>query len=106
LDVVTWYYSFLKLNIFELKRFSSFLGVGHPEDTALLLGGKKENLNKGYFDRLGTVLKLNEKQTHAVYKRLPTWLPEATKQIDCSFLSEDNKNRYKELITARAKLFI
>jgi serine/threonine-protein kinase HipA len=46
------------------------------EDTALLLGGKKENFNKGYFDRLGAVLKLNDKQINAVYKRLQKWLPD------------------------------
>ena len=73
------------------------------EDTALLLGGKKENFNKGYFDRFGSVLKLNDKQINAVYKKLQKWLPEATELIDRSFLTEDNKHRYKELITVRAK---
>ena len=38
------------------------------QDSALLLGGKNENFNKGYFDRLGAVLKLNDKQINAVYK--------------------------------------
>jgi serine/threonine-protein kinase HipA len=51
------------------------------EDTALLLGGKKENFNKGHFDHLGAVLSLNDKQIHAVYKRLQKWLPEATQLI-------------------------
>ncbi|MCC5931374.1 MAG: HipA domain protein, partial [Cyclobacteriaceae bacterium] len=67
-------------------------------------GGKKENFSKGDFDRMGTVLKLNDKQINAVYKRLQKWLPEATKLIDRSFLTEDHKNSYKELITERAKL--
>jgi serine/threonine-protein kinase HipA len=75
------------------------------EDTALMLGGKKDNFNKGYFDRLGAVLKLNDKQIHSVYKRLQKWLPEAHQLIDRSFLSDDNKNRYKELITQRVKQF-
>nr|MBI1230950.1 hypothetical protein [Cytophagales bacterium] len=74
------------------------------EDTALMLGGKKENFNKGYFDRLGTVLKLNDKQINAVYKRLGKWLPKATELIDMSFLTEDHKQSYKELISARSKL--
>jgi serine/threonine-protein kinase HipA len=47
------------------------------EDTALLLGGKKKNFNKGYFDRLGAMLQLNDKQTNAVYKKLVKWLPKA-----------------------------
>jgi serine/threonine-protein kinase HipA len=75
------------------------------EDTALLLGGKKENFNKGYFDRLGAVLKLNDKQINAVYKRLQKWLPKANQLIDRSFLTDDYKNRYKELITQRVKQF-
>ncbi|MFT6336101.1 MAG: serine/threonine-protein kinase HipA [Halioglobus sp.] len=30
------------------------------EDMAMLLGGKKMNFNKAYFDRFGRVFKLNE----------------------------------------------
>ena len=73
------------------------------EDMALLLGGKKENFNKGYFDRFALVLNLNEKQKNAVYKRLEKWLPIATQTIDMSFLDEDHKTAYKELITYRVK---
>ena len=75
------------------------------EDMALLLGGKKENFNKGYFDRLGDVLKLNKKQINHVYKKLQKWLPGATKLIDRSFLDADRQNTYKELIAERVKLF-
>ena len=79
---------------------------GDKEDVALLLGGKKENFNKGYFDSLGTVLKLNEKQINAVYKRLGKWLAEATSMIDMSFLTNDRKTKYKELIARRGMLFV
>lgn len=68
------------------------------EDTALLLGGKKMNFNKGYFDRLGEVLKLNEKQVAGVYKRLEKWTPKAIALIEKSFLSEDLKKAYKERV--------
>lgn len=76
------------------------------EDAALLLGGKKENFTKGYFDRLGAVLKLNEKQINAVYRRLKKWLPEATDLINASFLNENFKSSYKTLITQRVGLFL
>lgn len=76
------------------------------EDTALLLGGKKENFNKGYFDRLGVLLGLNDKQVGSVYKRLQQWLPNAIELIDCSFLEENHQKAYKELIEERTKLFI
>lgn len=75
------------------------------DDLALMLGGKKENFSKGYFDRLATVLKLNDKQIINVYKRFITWYPEASQLIDDSFLNKDKKNKYKKLITARVKVF-
>ncbi|HNQ69059.1 MAG TPA: HipA domain-containing protein [Bacteroidales bacterium] len=75
------------------------------EDIALLLGGKKKNFNKGYFDRLGLVLKLNDKQISSVYKRLDKWLPEAIQLIHSSFLSQDRKKIYIELITERVSVF-
>jgi serine/threonine-protein kinase HipA len=76
------------------------------DDTALLLGGKKKNFNKGYFNQFGEVLKLNDKQIKAVYKKLDTWLPKAIKLIDSSFLDEHNKVQYINLINQRVNLFI
>ena len=73
------------------------------EDAALLLGGKKMNFNKEYFDRFGSVLGLNDKQINAVYKRLKKWLPKAIQLIDSSFLIENRQTTYKELITQRTK---
>lgn len=71
------------------------------EDTALLLGGRKMNFNKGYFDSLGNALKLNNKQVTTVYKRMVEWLPKAIELIEISFLNDDYKKSYKELITQR-----
>lgn len=76
------------------------------EDTALLLGGKKENFNKTYFDRLGEGLRLNNKQISSVYKRLGKWLPAATALIESSFLSEERKKMYTKLIAERVRLLI
>jgi serine/threonine-protein kinase HipA len=75
------------------------------DDTALLLGGKKKNFDKGYFDQFGKVLKLNYKQIVSVYRKLESWLPLATQLIDISFLNENYKTQYKELITQRSGLF-
>jgi len=75
------------------------------EDMALLFGGKKVNFNSSYFDRFGIGLKLNEKQTNAVFKRLVKWLPNAIQMIEVSFLTRDYKTAYIELITQRIKLF-
>ncbi len=94
-----------------LSPFYDFLNVKlilpkDKEDTALLLGGKKKNFSKGYFDRLGTVLKLNEKQIISVYNNLENWLPEAIKLIDISFLEPIQKELYKQFIIERTKIFI
>ena len=75
------------------------------DETALLLGGKKKNLNKNYFDRFGVVLKLNEKQINSVYLKLNNWLPNALLLINASFLNNKNKLQYKKLITQRVSLF-
>ena len=75
------------------------------EDMALLLGGKKENFKKGYFDQLALVLNLNEKQTKGVYKKLQKWLPLAIQLIEISFLEAELQESYKKLITERVKLF-
>jgi serine/threonine-protein kinase HipA len=76
------------------------------EDLALMMGGKKENFNKGYFDRLGSVLKLNEKQIKQVYKRLEKWLPESISLIHDSFLDDGRKSAYIKQITESTKIFI
>lgn len=78
---------------------------GDREDMALLLGAKKKNYNKGYFDSFGAVLKLNEKQINSVYKRLEKWLPDASGLIDRSFLTKERKTAYKELINSRVMTF-
>ncbi|MFT7247458.1 MAG: serine/threonine-protein kinase HipA [Arcticibacterium sp.] len=75
------------------------------EDSALMLGGKKENFNVGYFNRLGEVLKLNDKQINTVYKRLAKWLPKAEHLIDVSFIVKGRKASYKNLISERVKVF-
>ncbi|MBY0245302.1 MAG: HipA domain-containing protein [Sphingobacteriaceae bacterium] len=76
------------------------------DDTALLLGGKRKNFDKGYFDRFGEVLKLTEKQINSVYKKIAPWLPKAILKIESSFLNDENKVQYKKLIQTRSALFI
>lgn len=75
------------------------------EDTALLLGGKKFNFNRSYFDRFGEGLKLNGKQVTSVYNRLKKWLPNAQELIKKSFLSDENKSKYLNQIKERISLF-
>lgn len=75
------------------------------EDLALMLGGKKKNFNKDYFDKFGLLLDLNSKQLNFVYKNLIEWLPAAIVLIEKSFLNDKNKQQYKAIITQRVGLF-
>jgi len=70
-----------------------------------LLGGKKKNFNKDYFDCFAAILKLNDKQINAVCKKLFNWLPEATRLIDMSFLTANHRTAYKELVSGRTWQF-
>ena len=94
--VLSPFYDLLNVKLILLK---------DKEDCALLLGGKKQNFNKGYFDQLGVLLKLNQKQINGVYKRIDAWLPKAIQLINASFLEEERKRDYKNLITERSKIF-
>ena len=112
-------------NDMHLKNFSMFLSTNgwvlspaydllnvkiilpkDDEDSALLLGGKKKNFNKTYFDRFGVILNLNEKQINSVYKKLDKWLPNAIELITISFLEDAKKKEYCKLISERANLFL
>lgn len=75
------------------------------EDSALLLGGKKINFNKGYFDRLAQVLHLNNMQVNAIYNRIHKWLPDAIQLINDSFLDDKRKYQYIDLVTNRSRVF-
>jgi len=76
------------------------------EESALTINGKKSKLNRNDFQVLATSLKINDKSLEAIYKRfediLPTWIT----WIKQSFLSEEMKEAYLELIQKRhQKLF-
>ena len=71
------------------------------EETALLLGGKKKNLNKKYFQRFALNLQLNEKQINSVFNRISNWYPEAEELVQNSFLSNDYKKDYSDTIKER-----
>jgi serine/threonine-protein kinase HipA len=104
------YSMFLSSQGWVLSPFYDLLNVKmilpeDKEDIALMLGGKKENFNKGYFDRLGDGLKLNNKQIQGVYNRLEKWLPNAIELIQLSFLDEHRKSDYIKFISKRTGIF-
>ncbi len=77
-----------------------------PEDTdelALTLEGKKRKLKKTHFEHLGQGLGLTEKQIQGVFKRMFKNKPKAIKWIGNSFLSDDMKAAYKDILEIRYK---
>lgn len=72
------------------------------DELALLLGGKKKNHSRAYFEGFGYQLKLNDKQIQSIFRRIEGWLPKAEQLINKSFLPEDLKLEYVEIIKTQA----
>ena len=78
--------------------------LANPADTeelALTLEGKKKNLGRLHFERLGAGLELNQRQITATMRRFERNQPVVFQWIDNSFLSEDFKVQYKNLLKQR-----
>jgi serine/threonine-protein kinase HipA len=85
---------------------SSIVLSGEIEEIALDLKGKKSKLNRKvlieYFgiERCGLTEKVVEKTLISIQQKLPEWF----ELIDCSFLSEKMKEKYRNLFTHRIKI--
>ncbi len=89
-----------------LSRAYDLLNVAivFPEDTeelALTLCGKKKKLKKEHFEQLGKGLNLTNKQTGGAFKRMLKNRPKALDWINRSFLSDEMKSAYKEVLEKR-----
>lgn len=77
------------------------VAIVFPEDTeelALTLSGKKKKLKKEHFEQLGTDLELTPKQVKGAFNRMVKNKPVAIKWINQSFLSNEMKEDYKEVL--------
>lgn len=80
------------------------VSIVNPDDTeelALTLEGKKKKLKWEHFERLGSMLGLNDKQINGIAKRFQKNKPLATQWINNSFLSEEYKEKYRNLLEER-----
>ncbi|MBA9079613.1 HipA domain-containing protein [Rufibacter quisquiliarum] len=80
------------------------VAIVFPEDTeelALTLGGKKKKLKREHFERFGKGLELTDKQIQGVFKRMVKNKRLALKWIEKSFLSDEMKEAYAQLLEAR-----
>jgi serine/threonine-protein kinase HipA len=83
---------------------ATILNPEDEEELALSLSGKKKRLKREHFVELSEGLGLTEKQIKGAFKRIERFIPKAMELIDRSFLSEDMKNVYKEVVEARCKI--
>ena len=72
------------------------------EDTALTINGKKNRLSKKDFLAFAQFCKIPDKAAESVFSGLESKLPTMKKWIEKSFLSEEMKAKYLELIRERA----
>jgi serine/threonine-protein kinase HipA len=68
-----------------------------PEDLALMLGGKKTNIQKIDFINLGRLLKISDKAIEKVFEKFHSHNDEINQWIDNSFLGEKEKKLYKDI---------
>jgi serine/threonine-protein kinase HipA len=100
-------FSMIKSNIgWTLAPAYDLLNVNiiNPEDSeemALTLCGKKRKLKREHFDALAKNLGLTQNQTNSVYKRIQKNKPRAIELINVSFLSDEMKTAYHDLLELR-----
>lgn len=71
------------------------------EELALTLVGKKRKLKREHFEHLGKEIGLTSKQINSSFKRMAKNKPKAFDLINQSFLSNNKKSNYKELLEKR-----
>jgi serine/threonine-protein kinase HipA len=80
---------------------ATILNPDDDEELALPLDGKKKKLQRKNFENLGKELGLTTKQISGVFNRFSNEKESAYKLIGQSFLSDDMKNRYRNLMEER-----
>jgi serine/threonine-protein kinase HipA len=79
----------------------AIVNPGDQEELALTLEGKKTKLKKEHFINLGKTLDLNQRQIDNAFNKFINNINLANEWIDKSFLSEEFKIKYKELLVKR-----
>ena len=75
------------------------------EETALTLAGKKSRLTKKDFIKLGLKFNLTEKQISNSFNRLKKGEKKMLTLIEKSFLTPENQEKYKAMISSRLDIF-
>jgi serine/threonine-protein kinase HipA len=76
----------------------------YPEEMALSFNGNKAKLKRRDFDVFAKTIGLNEKQLANAYARVVSNIPETRSLIERSFISDEKKEQFKELIGERVMI--
>lgn len=82
---------------------TALVNPADDEEMALNLNGRKKKLKKQDFVAAMNTLKLDEKQQENIFKKMEKSIPKWMEQIDISFLSNEFKEQYKQIIRERFK---
>lgn len=80
---------------------TSLVNPADDEELALNLNGKKKKIKKQDFIAAMNTLKLDERQQQNIFAKMEKAKAKWMELIDISFLSDEFKERYKEIITER-----
>ncbi len=74
-----------------------------PEELALTINGRKRKFNRNDFMQFAQKLNLKEKQVGNIFNKFQKALPRVLDFINESFLLQEDKEQYIELITERCE---
>lgn len=80
---------------------TALVNPADDEDLALTLNGKKKKIERNDFIETFNTLKLDEKQQENIFKKMKKTAPKWMEFIDTSFLNDEFKGAYKELVEER-----
>ena len=82
---------------------TTLVNPADEEEMALTLNGKKKKINRQDFTTAMNTLKIEEKQQLNIFKKMEKALPQWLEIVQISFLSEEFKTLYKNIIKERFK---
>jgi serine/threonine-protein kinase HipA len=80
---------------------TALVNPADEEEMALTLNGRKQKLNKQDFVAAMNTLKVEEKQQENIFNKMAKALPQWQDLIDRSFMSEEFKAQYKNILAER-----
>ena len=83
---------------------TALVNPADKEELALNLNGKKKKITRKDFVAAMKTIELKEKQQQNIFNKMAKALPEWTRQIDNSFLNNEDKERYKQILTERLEV--